>query len=328
MGPDFFKSLLDNLNDGIFFADRQRRILYWNHGAERISGFSEAEVVGRFCFESPFCHGERLSCIPCCGQCPLSASLNSGIETKDRVYLRHKSGRLVAVEVHAIPVQDPTGTHRGIVQIFRDASTTVALELAYGHLRALVEKDSLTGVASRRHLDAFLNEQISVSTRDGHPFCVILADLDRFKRVNDTWGHDVGDQLLVAFAGTLRQMSRASDLVGRFGGEEFLVILPGSSLADTLEVAERMRQATLGTVPPGQHGVRTTASFGVAEARVRDTSQSLLRRADQALYSAKRRGRNRVESRIDPRLEAETTEFPATSMIGLDSAKASQRCAV
>lgn len=191
-GPHFFKRLLDNLYDGIYFVDVERRILYWNKGAERISGFRSDEVVGRFCYGHLYDFHESHSCDECRENCPIVRAIDSGESINDRVYLRHKDGRRIAVDTHVMPIRSENGEIQGGVEVFRDASATVALEMAYGRLRDLAEKDPLTSLANRRNIDSFLHEQLDVLSRTGLCFSVIMADLDHFKQVNDTWGHEVG----------------------------------------------------------------------------------------------------------------------------------------
>lgn len=161
-------------------------------------------------------------------------------------------------------------------------------------IQALATRDGLTGLWNRRHIDTTLDAAIQSATRHGTPLCVVMADVDHFKRVNDRHGHAIGDQVLQAVAGSLVGALRVEDQVGRYGGEEFLLILPATSLSQATVLTERLRQR-LGaqpTVPALDRPV--TASFGVAEWRRGEAAGTLVRRADQALYSAKAAGRNRV----------------------------------
>ena len=149
--------------------------------------------------------------------------------------------------------------------------------------------DPLTGLANRRFLEIQLEKNFSLARRYGERFALIMLDVDHFKRYNDTYGHPQGDRLLVQLAELLRREVRRSDYVFRYGGEEFLVILPETSLATATEVAERLRAAV-------EAEAAVTISLGVATLQ-EDTpdKESLIDRVDAALYSAKRRGRNRLE---------------------------------
>jgi diguanylate cyclase (GGDEF)-like protein len=174
----------------------------------------------------------------------------------------------------------------------------VALETTLKEMRTLAARDPLTGIANRRHLDEMLLLQHEIFRRTGQPFSVIMADVDHFKRINDTYGHPVGDRALIAFSRELEALCRPHDVVGRYGGEEFLVILRETRLTDALVVADRMRRAVHRASPPAMRSERMTASFGVAEARQAGTPEELIRDADAALYSAKASGRDCVRSTL------------------------------
>lgn len=167
----------------------------------------------------------------------------------------------------------------------------VATLLAEIRLRQLAMIDTLTGVASRRRLEDVLNLEIAL-VRRGRPVSVILLDVDRFKSINDRFGHDAGDEVLRGIARVLQQGARLSDVIGRWGGEEFLVICPDTPLANAAVLAERL---AAGLRASSFHPVgRVTASFGVAEALADDKLREPIDRADRALYEAKAAGRDRV----------------------------------
>lgn len=295
-GEQFFRRLFDNLYDGVYFVDRNRRILFWNSGAHRLTGYTADEVLGSYCNANILNHTDENGYQLCKEDCPLVATINSGSPTSKRVFLRHKDGRRIAVDVHVMPLRNDVGDIIGGVEIFRDASSFVALEHAYGKLRELAEKDPLTGVANRRHLDAILDAHVSLLHRTGIPFSVIMADIDHFKEVNDTWGHPVGDKVLITVADQMQQTCRRTDCIGRWGGEEFLVILPEQPLVEAAILADRLRLAVSAKTPPEVEQRGLTASFGVAEAVLSDTAASLIERVDTALYLAKEQGRNCVET--------------------------------
>jgi len=153
--------------------------------------------------------------------------------------------------------------------------------------------DSLTNVGNRRRLGQVLPIETSRAERTGDPLAAIMADLDHFKRVNDTYGHDAGDAVLIAFAALLGEQTRPTDIVTRFGGEEFVVLMPHTDLVRAVGIAERIR-ATLSAAAIDPLPAPITGSFGVAQLAAGEQGDGLLRRADKALYLAKRSGRNRV----------------------------------
>ena len=132
-------------------------------------------------------------------------------------------------------------------------------------------------------------------SRDGSPFSLAIVDLDHFKNVNDTWGHAAGDEVLKALAETFRRALRPADVFGRFGGEEFVALLPAADADDAADIAERLRRLTEESAIATPEGViRVTLSAGHTTALPGDSPDDLLRRADSALYESKRSGRNRV----------------------------------
>ena len=296
LGRDFFRELFHNLYDGVYFVDCSRRILFWNRAAEILSGYSAEEVVGSYCSSEILAHCDAAGCELCRGACPLQETIDTGEPRCQRVFLRHKDGRRIAVDVHVMPVRDAQGQIVGGVEVFRDASSVVALEDAYMKVRELAHKDPLTGVANRRSMDGLLLDQVATFTRTGIHFSVILCDIDHFKRVNDQWGHPAGDAVLQSFAACLQESVRRNDLVARFGGEEFMILMPGSRLEGAEKLAERFRCAVAQEPYDSLGGQHVTASFGVTEATYNDSVESLLGRVDRALYEAKRLGRNRVVS--------------------------------
>ncbi|TBH21163.1 GGDEF domain-containing protein [Thermus thermamylovorans] len=170
----------------------------------------------------------------------------------------------------------------------------VRVREGYVEARRDAHTDFLTGLRNRRYLEQALERELFRVRRYGRPLSLVVLDLDGFKGVNDAYGHEAGDRVLKAVAATLEAHVRQSDRVVRLGGEEFAVLLPETSLAQALGLAQRLRQAVATLrVPPVE---RLSASFGVAQARPEDSSLSLLKRADEAMYRAKRRGKNRVEA--------------------------------
>ncbi len=172
------------------------------------------------------------------------------------------------------------------------------------HLRNRLEEsieaamiDPLTGLHNRRYMECHLTTLVEEAQRNSRCLSVLLADIDHFKQVNDTYGHDVGDAVLREFSTRFRRNTRGIDLACRFGGEEFLVIMPDTNMARAYQVGERLRVAIAADafqVRPGL-GIHLTASVGIATLECpEDTPETVFRRADNALFAAKRRGRNRV----------------------------------
>jgi len=169
----------------------------------------------------------------------------------------------------------------------------VRIKESYLEARLDAYTDFLTGLRNRRYLEIALERELFRLQRYGRPVSLVVLDLDDFKQVNDTHGHDAGDRVLKGVAEVLEAHLRLSDRAVRLGGEEFALLLPETSLSQAKKVCERVREALEALNVPPVEGVR--ASFGVAQALPTDSPLSLLKRADAAMYAAKRKGKNRVE---------------------------------
>jgi two-component system, cell cycle response regulator len=163
-------------------------------------------------------------------------------------------------------------------------------------LREIAFEDALTGLANRRALDARLEQEIERAGTGAAPLCVLILDIDFFKRVNDQHGHEGGDVVLRTLAVLIGRAAPERCLAGRLGGEEFMIVMPGVPAREAVALAERLRAAWAETTVllPGGGAVRSTVSFGIAAAQPGETAAALARRADMALYAAKRAGRDRV----------------------------------
>jgi diguanylate cyclase (GGDEF)-like protein len=169
-----------------------------------------------------------------------------------------------------------------------------SVQALIGRLKRMAEHDPLTKAYNRRKLNQLLDKEIKRSQRQGTPLSLLMCDIDHFKRVNDTFGHDVGDRALQTIAAVIAQNIRSDiDLLARFGGEEFVVMLPATGANGAIQVANRIRRCVANT-KIGAIGT-CTVSVGVAVYHRSDSSALLLKRADLAMYQAKQKGRNRTE---------------------------------
>jgi diguanylate cyclase (GGDEF)-like protein len=185
----------------------------------------------------------------------------------------------------------------------------IKLQRALATINELAIRDELTGSHNRRFLLGLVDREKERSDRNGRPFCLCLFDIDFFKRINDTYGHGAGDQVLRSFAEAVQGQIRGTDAFGRYGGEEFLLMLPETPAPDALVLAERVRRAVAGLRCPGPGAdggaaITLTVSVGVAEYRLGEAVAQVIGRADEALYVAKSLGRNRVQCHDDDERQA------------------------
>ncbi len=295
-GPDReLRRLLDALNDGAYVTDGGRRIIFWNRAAERISGYRRSEVQGRRCADNILVHVDGRGRSLCRGCCPLGATLRDGRTRRGEIFLRHKDGHRVPVRVRTLPRRDRLGNIVQAIELFDDLSEKLDLGARIEELRKLAMVDRLTGAANRYFTEKSLEARLEDRRRLASPLGVIFFDIDDFKRINDRFSHRVGDRALRTVARTLQSNVRSADLVGRWGGEEFLVIVGHADGRILRRIAEKLRLLVERSVfREKERPVNVTLSGGATLAREHDTVQTLVERADLLMYRSKRAGKNRV----------------------------------
>ncbi len=290
----FYKTLLDNLYDGVYFVDRKRTITYWNKGAERITGYPANEVIGKNCADNLLMHSDKRGNILCLTLCPLAECMVSGREQSDEVFLRHKDGHRVPVSVRVAPIEDEQGRIMGGVEIFTDNTPAAVAFERLAELERIAYLDPLTGLANRRYAEITLRSRIEELERYGWLFGVIFIDIDNFKDVNDQFGHEAGDEVLRMVAKTLQNSVRSFDIVSRWGGEEYLIVIANVEGDELLATARRCRALVEQSFVPGKRLLRVTISLGATLARKEDTVETIVKRADELMYKSKEAGRNSV----------------------------------
>ncbi len=291
----FHKKLVDNLYDGVYFVDPDRRITYWNKGAERITGHSSKYMVGKFCNENILDHvtddGKHL----CIEGCPLLATIQDGKPREAEVHLRHAEGYRLPVVVRTSPIFDEHNKVIGAVEIFSNNQSLFRMKRRVVELEEDNFRDALTELGNRKILEIKINSALQEYSQHQIPFGLLFLDIDRFKAVNDTYGHLEGDKVLQSAARNLKEHLRNTDICGRWGGEEFVSILYHVNLDSLSRVAEKVRaMIENSTIESNGVKISVTVSIGATLARETDTLDSLIERADQLMYQSKQNGRNRV----------------------------------
>jgi len=290
-----FAAVVDNLHDGVYILDRDRRILYWNKAAERITGFAAAEVLGRSCADNILVHVDDRGTSLCNAGCPMLATMTDREPREAQVFLHHKLGHRVPTTVRAVPLVDRDGNVTGAVESFNDASFVEDLRARVALLEKLSLLDPLTQLPNRRYVESELDSHLAMLRRNGVPCGIVMMDIDHFKQFNDEFGHVVGDVALQTVARTLSAVIRPFDLVGRWGGEEFVGVFPNTEARTLTSVAGRLcRMVGHSQVQCGSEYRAITISIGATGARESDTMADVIRRADELMYASKRAGRNQV----------------------------------
>jgi len=290
-----YKEIVDNSHNGACVLDLERTIVYWNQGAERISGYTAAEVLGRHCYNL-LVHVDSEGRAMCGDDsCPAARSMRQDEPCEMEVYLLHREGYRVPVVSRTRPVKDANGVTTGAVEIFNENSRELAALERVKELEKLSLLDELTGLGNRRHAEMHLQSRLDQLARYDWPFGLLYFDIDLFKQVNDTYGHDAGDRVLKVVAQTAQAGVRSFDLVSRWGGEEFTAIVENTNGPVLLAVAEKLRRLVENSpVALGGDAIVTTVSVGATLGVPCDSIESLVKRADELMYKCKERGRNRV----------------------------------
>ncbi|MEO0185798.1 MAG: sensor domain-containing diguanylate cyclase [candidate division WOR-3 bacterium] len=294
---NFCKVLLANLTQGVYFVDSSNKIMYWNAKAEEITGYKAEQVLGKSCSDNILVHINEEGKI-CCGDpqyCPVAKVSNTGKPYEGDLYIKHRDGYRVLVHIKTIPVFDDNQNMIGAAEIFSDDSEIDDLNLKIQELEKLALLDSLTKIANRRYIEIQLHSRLNEFKRFGWPFGILFIDIDNFKKVNDNFGHDVGDKVLRMVSNVLMKNSRSFDLVGRYGGEEFIVIIPNVIDTQLYTIAHKFKNlVALSNVRVNSDIINVTVSIGATLVREKDTLKSIIKRADKLMYQSKQNGRNRV----------------------------------
>lgn len=290
-----YKHILDNLCDGIYFLDTNRKISYWNKGAEQITGYSADEVIGRCCSDNILVHIDQQGNQLCSDQCPAALTLYDGQRHEAEVYLRHKQGYRLPVRTCIDPILNSDGAIIGAVELFTDISSSMALRQQVHELEQMALFDSMTEIGNRRYAQMNLHARFNEKKRYGWNFGLMFIDIDQFKLFNDSHGHAVGDRVLKMIAKTLASNIRPFDIACRWGGDEFIVILVHIEPDELHSIAEKLRALVeQSAFAENDEQIHVTVSIGATLIHDNDTTGSLVQRADTLMYKGKSQGRNCV----------------------------------
>ena len=291
-----FKEILDNLYDGVYFVDTERRVTYWNKGAERISGYSANQVVGHRCMDNLLNHVTEAAIQLSLNGCPLHATIADGKQREAEVYLHHSDGHRVPIMVRTAPIRNNNGEIMGAVETFSDNSSLLSVRHQLRRLEDTALQDPLTGIGNRLYMERRLQIAILEFQQHGTPFGILFMDIDHFKLINDTYGHEAGDKVLRMVTATLHRNLRTEDTIARWGGEEFVALLGGINSSSLGRMAEKMRTLIEhSTLWMGGENVGVTISIGMTLIQSTDsTIQLIINRADYNMYKSKKNGANRI----------------------------------
>ena len=293
-------SLIENMSDGVLVLDIQGRIVDINPAMENFLEAPPSSFLGKNVSDALNIWNDS------------TEHLLTGLETRTELRLPNKTSRYLDLRV--TPLYDDDQHLSGRLIIFRDVTDRKEVEkdlrhamdrlqtqlieigLLQSQLREQAIRDALTNLFNRRYLDETLERELARATRDVYPLCIVMMDIDHFKDVNDTYSHEAGDLVLKTLAKTITDQSRQGDFACRYGGEEFVLVMPNISLEVAKERAQSLHQAVSTMfIPFGRFMLNITMSMGISMFPAHgETRDELLRTADKALYAAKNAGRNQV----------------------------------
>jgi diguanylate cyclase (GGDEF)-like protein/PAS domain S-box-containing protein len=294
--------IVDQIYEGAYVSDGELCIVYWNKSAAEITGHTDENVVGVTTADKLLSPLDEDGATLARAKYPLSLTLNDGLVRTADLFLRHADGHRVPVTARTVPVRDRRGKIMGGAEIFRDNTAKVAALEKIEALKKIAWTDALTQIGNRRYTENWLEANLAKQEHSGNPFGMVFIDVDHFKKFNDNYGHDVGDQVLMMVARTLAHNLKPTDFVGRWGGEEFVVLLSDVDSVQLLADAEKLRRLIMhSTLSSATGPLHVTASMGATLSIKGDTVEKIAQRADKLLYRSKAAGRNRVTIKVERR---------------------------
>ncbi|MEJ5285186.1 MAG: GGDEF domain-containing protein [Brevinematales bacterium] len=288
------KKIFDNLWEGIYILDENRKIIYWNSSAENITGFKENEVVGKSCSDNILRHIDFNGNELCIKGCPMQLVINGKDKIEAEVFLHHKAGYRILVKVQGIRLTD------------RETNKILAAEFFYPIIirNSNIENDiikeaffdNLTGALNRNGFEKLFFNRFREMEMLNKKTGFIFADLDNFKKINDEYGHDVGDKILISFTQTIKNSLRQQDLICRWGGEEFLIVV----FIDRKEMLENICKRFKMLIESNfleinDKIIRYTASFGATLFEKDYSIEEIIKKADHLMYEVKKSGKNGIK---------------------------------
>lgn len=293
----FLSTIFDSFHDPLSIVDREYRMVKFNDAYLRARNMQPKDLFSKRCYEALY----KRNTI--CEDCVVEKTFQSADPCAKEKQVVHPNGTGTWLEIYTYPIFDQNRTVTHVIQYARDITDRKKAEeekkQLITKLNHLSTTDSLTGLLNRRALTDTLHHEIDRAQRYDSDLSLILCDVDKFKKINDTYGHAAGDKALQAVAEFLHKNLRRADILGRYGGDEFMIILPETSLDGAKNLAEKIRVFTSGSdvALMGKNRIRITLSIGVASCCTpSDDIDTLVSLADTALYTSKEGGRNRVSA--------------------------------
>ncbi len=289
--------MLNDLYEGVYIIDKHRKIIFWNKSAEEITGYKSHEVLGKSCKDNILIHVDKDGKELCINDCPLLYVFKKKVVISDEVYLHHKSGYRLLVKIKGIPIIENGKYVNGVVELFTPVISNFESD---NDLLNLALKDSLTKVYNRKGFDFIYpirqREMDLLKLYTG----VLFFDIDNFKKINDTYGHEVGDRVLYAVSQIFIKSLRHEDIIVRWGGEEFVLIIFSKELENIKIIGNKLIKLVESSfIDCNGNIIKFTISGGGTFLKENENIFQAIKRADELMYEAKSKGKNRFICDID-----------------------------
>jgi diguanylate cyclase (GGDEF)-like protein/PAS domain S-box-containing protein len=291
----FSDALLNEVQDGICCVDREKRVVFWNKAAEKLSGFGAAETLGRNCARDLALYADAEGRNACGAKCPVDLTLQDGKIRVQEMYLQHKDGYRIAVQVHILPIFQEGGEVAGAAEVFADTAPRISIPLGAADLERMGLLDKDTGIPSRKSMEMQLATRLLEFQKYGMPFGLLYVDIDNYNKILEKYGRFNAGKLLRTTGRALQKNIRYLDVVGRWNTDEFLVLLLNIDENRLDIVANKLRLLVEESYIMVETGaLSTTVSIGASLVQRYDTTESLVKRAEQLMMHSKWRGKNKV----------------------------------
>lgn len=292
------RGILDAVSDGVYVTTRERRIVFWNKGAERMTGYSSDEVLNKHCYDDILIHSDILGKKLCFDGCPLQNCIETGEHQEvEEVFLKRKDGERLAVYIKTLVLKVRDQQYG--VEVFGELRSVPGSSLTE-RLKQLSDAsivDELTGLYNRHYIDTILDQQYGLFKRHFQRFGLAMINVDKFRNINDTFGRSAGDEVLKFVASVVRRTMRSMDFLARFGDDEFIVVCPLVELEGVEKLGQRIvelvHHSVLSSAASQTNTIEVSVSVGGSIVDYKDKSAGdVIARADEAVHRVKRDGGN------------------------------------
>jgi len=288
--------IIDNLFDGVYFVDTERRITYWNKAAESITGYRAEEIIGQYCQSNILNHIDSDGRALCMLGCPLFATIIDGRQRADQVFLQHKEGHRIPVQINILPIIEDA-VIVGAVEIFRISSFEINENRIIKKPLEAPLNDDFTTNTNREKTESYLTYRLHELKSFQRKFCVILLSIDDISKLSNAYGPDIGKKLLDRVYKSISYNIRPYDFFSYFHNEEFIGVFEIKKNYEATLLAEKIRILVAGSDIHHELGnLSATASLGVTAARENDTVGTIIQRAGSLLRQSKQKDNNSISS--------------------------------